>query len=132
MPSSVSDGSRPSARTIRSYSSRKDAYMGNPNHSVVIEFRAPAGASLRVDRHAPGQASDEVSIASLAQQSSHMHVGPVPAESYQLHRIVPRTGSRLEGRVRLEAPKGNSHVFLRARQRNGHMAWVSPVFAHRR
>lgn len=118
--------------SIRSYSSRKDAYMGNPNHSVVLEFRAPAGAKLRIHRRAPGEARDEVSLESLMRESHHMHVGPVPAESSQLHRVVPRAASRLEGRVSFEAPQGRSHVYLRARQKNGHMAWVSPVFADRR
>lgn len=122
----------PRALSIRSFTSRTDAYMGNPNHSAVIEFRAPAGASMCVQRTSPGEARDEVPIAGLMRQSSHMHVGPVPAESCQFHRIVPRAASRLEGRVRLEAPQGRSHVYLRARQKNGHMAWVSPVFAERR
>jgi hypothetical protein len=118
--------------SIRSYSSRKDAYAGNANQSAVIEFRAPAGASFRIHRLSPGEARDAVPIAKLVEQSCHMHVGTVPAESSQLHRIVPRAASRLENRVRLPAPKGRSHVYLRARQRNGHMAWVSPVFADRR
>jgi hypothetical protein len=85
-----------------------------------------------VRRTSPGEARDDVSIEGLMRQSIHMHVGPVPAESYQFHRIVPKAASRLEGRVQLEAAAGRSHVYLRARQRNGHMAWASPVFADRR
>lgn len=117
--------------SIRSYSSRNQAYAGNANQSVVIEFRAPADAVLKVERRAPGTAADEVPVAELVEQSRNMHVGPVPAESYQLHRIVPRSQSRLEGRVTLETPAKPSYVYLRVRQRNGHMAWVSPVFVNR-
>lgn len=114
--------------SIRSYSSRKDAYAGNPNHSAVIEFRAPADASIRVDRRSPGEARDDIAVQSLMEQSTNLHTGPVPAESYQLHRVVPSAASRLEGKVQIEAPAGRGHVYLRVRQRNGHMAWVSPVF----
>ena len=90
-----------------------------------------ADAVLKVERRAPGTAVDEVPVAELVEQSRNMHVGPVPAESYQLHRIVPRSQSRLEGRVTLETPAKPSYVYLRVRQRNGHMAWVSPVFVNR-
>lgn len=123
--------SGPRNLSIRSYSSRKDAYAGNPNHSVVIEFRAPAFASIRVHRKSPGTGSDEVAVSELLRRSENLSVGPLPAESYQLQRIVPRQLSRLSDRVRLPTPAGASHAYLRVKQRNGHMAWVSPVFVNR-
>jgi hypothetical protein len=37
------------------------------------------------------------------------------------------------GRAALELPDGrSSYLYLRARQRNGHMAWASPVFMNYR
>lgn len=121
----------PRELSIRSFSSRRDAYAGNPNHSVVIELQAPEDTYIRVERNAPGKAYDEVSIAGLIEQSKNMHMGPLPAESYQLHRIVPSHLSRLQDRVCLPTPAGSSYVYLRAKQRNGHMAWVSPVYVNR-
>lgn len=122
--------SGPRSVSIASYTSRLHAYAGNANQSVVIEFRAPPGAALRVERRAPGSDTQEVGIAELFAQSRNMHVGPVPAESYQLHRIVPRHLSRLEGRVQLDTPAARAYTYLRVRQKNGHMAWVSPVFVN--
>jgi hypothetical protein len=46
--------------------------------------------------------------------------------------VVPRAASALEGRCTLEVPAGRSHAYLRARQKNGHTAWASPVFMNYR
>jgi hypothetical protein len=40
--------------------------------------------------------------------------------------------SSLHGRCALPVPAGRSHVYLRARQKNGHVAWASPVFINHR
>jgi len=34
--------------------------------------------------------------------------------------------------VTLAVPKGRSHVYLRVKQKNGQMAWMSPVFLNHR
>lgn len=85
---------------IASFTSRKDAYADNPNHSVVLKLSAPRSASVLVERLAPGRATHEVSLGGLREGSHPMHVGPVPAESYQLHRIVGMNTSRLTRRHR--------------------------------
>jgi len=113
---------------IRSYTSRKDAYAGNPNQSVVLEMQAPLSASVVVTRSAPGQERHEVPIASILSASVPMHIGPVPAESYMLHRIVRVADSRIAIRKMLSVDDRPTNVYLRVQQRNGHMAWASPVF----
>jgi len=57
-----------------------------------------------------------------------MHIGPVPAESYMLHRIVRVADSRIAIRKMLSVDDQPTNVYLRVQQRNGHIAWASPVF----
>ena len=40
--------------------------------------------------------------------------------------------SSVAGRCVLDTPAARSHVYLRARQKNGHLAWASPVFMNYR
>jgi hypothetical protein len=44
---------------------------------------------------------------------------------------VPLAASRVSGRAELQVG-GKSYVYLRARQKNGQMAWASPVFVNYR
>jgi hypothetical protein len=113
---------------IRSYTSRKDAYRENPNQSVVLEIEGTPGAALELSLTEPVSQSSRVALKDLLRGSQNLFTGPFPKEGYQWHRLVPKAASSLEGRCTLELPKGRSHVYLRARQRNGHVAWASPVF----
>jgi hypothetical protein len=73
-----------------------------------------------------------VTLAELATGSKNVFTGPFPKEGWQWHRLVPLAASSVAGRCTLPAPEGRSYVYLRARQRNGHFAWASPVFLNYR
>jgi len=114
---------------IRSYTSRRDAYRENPNQSVVLELETDAGAALELTLTEPVAQSASAQLAGLARDSLNVFTGPFPKEGWQWHRIVPLAASSVAGRCTLDVPAGtSSYVYLRARQRNGHMAWASPVF----
>ena len=113
---------------IRSYTARQNAYRENPNQSVVLEIEGGAPTMLDLAVTEPVVQRSKHSLADLARGSASLFTGPFPKESYQWHRLVPRAASSLTGRCTLEVPQGRSHVYLRARQKNGHMAWGSPVF----
>jgi hypothetical protein len=61
-----------------------------------------------------------------------MFTGGFPKEGYQWHRLLPAAASSLRGRCTLPVPSTRSHVYLRARQKNGQIAWASPVFLNYR
>ena len=113
---------------VRSYTARHGAYRGNPNQALVLEIDAGPDLAVTVDMTAPGTSSSIARLQDLISGSVPSYTGPFPAEIHQWHRLVPRAASSVSGRVRLDVPAGRSHVYLRARQRNGHMAWTSPVF----
>ena len=73
-----------------------------------------------------------VKLADLARGSHHEFTGPFPKEAWQWHRLVPLAASAVSGTCRLQVPAGRSYAYLRARQKNGHLAWASPVFMNYR
>lgn len=117
---------------IRSYTSRRNAYRENPNQSVVLELAAPPEAILELALSEPVAQTTRVALADLARGSTNVFTGPFPKEGWQWHRLVPLAASSVAGRCTLRVPAGRSYVYLRARQRNGHMAWASPVFLNYR
>jgi hypothetical protein len=120
------------ALAIRSYTGRKDAYRENPNQSVVLELEAGADAILELALTEPVAQATTVKLSELAAGSKNFFTGPFPQEGWQWHRIVPLSASSVSGRCTLAVPERRSYVYLRARQRNGHMAWASPVFVNYR
>lgn len=117
---------------IRSYTSRKDAYRENPNQSVVLELEAPPSATLELSLSEPVTQRTTVPLSRLAAGSTNVFTGAFPKEGWQWHRIVPAAASAVAGRCTLAVPPQRSYVYLRARQRNGHVAWASPVFLNYR
>jgi hypothetical protein len=117
---------------IRSYTSRRNAYRENPNQSVVLELAAPPDATLELTLTEPVAQRSAVKLADLLRGSHHAFTGPFPKEGWQWHRLVPLASSSLTGQCRLDVPAGRSHAYLRVRQKNGHMAWASPVFLNYR
>jgi hypothetical protein len=118
--------------SIRSYTARHQAYRENPNQSVVLELEATGATLLTLDLSEPVAQSSSVRIADLHAGSHHLFTGGFPKEGYQWHRLLPMAASSLHGRCALPVPAGRSHVYLRARQKNGHVAWASPVFINHR
>lgn len=121
-----------SGLAIRSYTSRKGAYRENPNQSVVLEIEAGADARLALSLSEPVAQETTVTLAELAAGSKNAFTGPFPKEGWQWHRVVPLAASAVSGRCVLAMPQRRSYIYLRARQKNGHMAWASPVFANYR
>ena len=124
------DGER--ALAIRSYTSRKGAYRENPNQSVVLEIEAPPTAVIELTLAEPVEQVKRVTVAELGAGSKNVFTGPFPKEGWQWHRLVPLGASTVAGRCTLAVPDRRSYVYLRARQRNGHVAWASPVFLNYR
>ena len=117
---------------IRSYTARKNAYRLNPNQSVVLELQGGPQTSLTLQLLQPAQQRSTVRLDALQAGSHHDFTGEFPKEGYQWHRLLPVSASSVQGQCTLPVPEGRSHVYLRVRQKNGHIAWASPVFVNYR
>lgn len=116
----------------RSYTSRRDAYKQIPNQSIVLEIDGDANTEVSWTFEEPAIQSGSSTLGDLFKSSLIQLTGPFPKESFMWHRLVPQPASRVVGSCKLDMPAGRSAVYLRARQANGHLAWASPIFAHRR
>jgi hypothetical protein len=117
---------------IRSYTARQNAYRENPNQSVVLEIEGGERTRVSVAMTEPVEQQSAATLSQLHRGSQNLFTGPFPKEGFQWHRLVPLSNSSLAGRCLLDVPPQRSHVYLRARQRNGHVAWGSPVFMNYR
>ena len=117
---------------VRSFTSRAGAYRQNPNQSVVVEIEGGPETVLTLALTEPAAQAARATVADLAQNSITGFTGPFPKESHQWRRIAPLSATALSDRCRLQVPARRSHVYLRVRQLNGQMAWVSPVFLNHR
>jgi hypothetical protein len=114
---------------IRSYTARQNAYRENPNQSVVLEIEGGVDTVLELSLTEPVEQRGRHALDELRRRSVNRFTGPFPREAWQWHRLVPLGSSSLEGRCALDMPAGRrSYAYLRARQKNGHIAWGSPVF----
>jgi hypothetical protein len=114
---------------IRSYTARQNAYRENPNQSVVLEIEGGVDTVLELSLTEPVEQRSRHALDELRRRSVNRFTGPFPREAWQWHRLVPLGSSSLEGRCALDVPAGRrSYAYLRARQKNGHIAWGSPVF----
>jgi hypothetical protein len=113
---------------VTSYSARHGGYRGFPNQGLVLEVEGDLETQFELQLKQPAEQTTTVGAAELAAGSYNLFTGPFPKEGYQWHRLVPLGASRVTGACRLDVADGPSHVYLRARQRNGQMAWASPVF----
>lgn len=114
--------------SISSYTSRRGAYRGNPNQSAILEISGSPETRIVLSLARPVEQRSETTLGALALSSEHFFTGPFPKESYQWHRLVPMHSSRVAGQCNVDFEHGSGHVYLRARQSNGHIAWVSPVY----
>ena len=117
---------------IRSYTARQNAYRENPNQSVVLEIEGGPETALVLSLKLPCEESARHTLGELARGSVNRFTGAFPKEAWQWHRLVPPSASSVAGSCTLDVPAGRSHAYLRARQKNGHIAWGSPVFLNYR
>ena len=122
----------PAGLAIRSYTSRQNAYRENPNQSVVLEIEGDADTGIELSLRAPTVQRASTTLGVLLRRSLNLQTGPFPKESFQWHRLVPLAASSVEGRCTIDLPEKRSYAYLRARQKNGHIAWASPVFMNYR
>ncbi|MCZ6591164.1 MAG: hypothetical protein O7B98_08505 [Alphaproteobacteria bacterium] len=113
---------------VTSYTSRRGAFHENSNQSLVLELTGGADTGIELVCERPVAQTTTTTVGELYGGSVNRFVGPFPDEAYQWHRLIPQAASALQDSCVLDLPDGPSSVYLRVRQRNGQMAWASPVF----
>jgi len=118
--------------SIQSYTSRKGAYRENPNQSVVFEILGNGDTTFNIQANEPSSMNTKSKAGELFSGSQAHHVGPYPSESYLWHRILPAAATTVIDKCTLPIKDDQSNVYLRVKEKNGHMAWSSPVYINYR
>jgi hypothetical protein len=116
---------------LRSFTSRKQAYLEDATKSLVLEIEADPEATLILEFSQPSEKRFVVPVADLILDNTVEFTGVFTTESFVLHRLVSpeeytcRVQWQDKGR---EQQEGGDMYYIRARQHNNQWAWSSPIW----
>lgn len=113
---------------VSSYTSRQEAYRQNPNQSMVLGIEGSPDTVVEINYTKPDRARFTHKLSDLQLSGDWNPMGPFPKESALWHRLVPKAALQSKGHFNYPVEASSGYVYLRARQRNGQMAWASPIF----
>ena len=116
---------------LKSFTSRKQAFLEDATKSVVLEMEADPGARLILEFSQPTEKRFEVPVADLILENAVEFTGVFTTESFVLHRLVSpeQFGCRVNWQDRgREQREGGDMYVVRARQHNNQWAWSSPIW----
>jgi hypothetical protein len=116
---------------LKSFTSRKQAFLEDATKSVILEMEADPGAKLILEFSQPTEKRFVVPVADLILENAVEFTGVFTTESFVLHRLVsPEQYScrvHWQDRGREQREGGDMYV-LRVRQHNNQWAWSSPIW----
>ncbi len=115
---------------IVSYTSRRRCLFNRDTHSIVMAVEDAGGGAVSVETRAPGAEVLRVPFTELLERSAAVRVGRC---SLKIHRLAPRAGACVRFMVRDGSDgEGTDWYYARAAQKNGQLAWSSPVWVERK
>ncbi len=115
---------------IRSFTSRKQAYLEDPTKSAVLELDAPADAVMTVRLREPADLTAEAKVGELAEDNLITFTGVFTTESFVLGRLVrpEELATVAEWEDEGTSGRGGDFYYVRVTQYNGQLAWSSPIW----
>jgi len=121
------------ALEIKSYTSRLQAFAERATNSVVLRVRGGPDTVVTVATEKPSRKVIKKKLSQLAAGNEVVFTGPFPEESLVIHRLVPgeiaATGFNFSDEGSGERV---DWYYVRVVQRNGHLAWSSPVWVEKK
>ncbi len=115
---------------LKSYTSRKQAYLEDPTKAIILEIEAEPDAKLILEFNKPSIKRIEVSLADLLFENRVFFTGVFTSESFILHRLTLQDEYKVElqGEDDTCDPASSDMYFLRVRGHNNQWAWSSPIW----
>lgn len=111
------------------YSSRPDAFEERATNAVVLHIRGERSTALDLELKAPAKVSFRKTLGELAVNNEIEFTGPFTAESFLVHRLVTPNLFRAQFRISDRGARGRTDCYyVRVTQKNGQMAWCSPMW----
>ena len=115
---------------LQSNTTRENCYGEDPTKALVLTLDADPEAVLEVELRQPSKQVISTQLSSLLDDNVVTFTGVFTTESYILHRLVGPSDYAATVRwtdSRRDAEPGD-YYYVRVHQRNGHLAWSSPVW----
>ena len=115
----------------RSHTARRQAFRGVATNALVFTVRAPRSARIRLETELPAARQFERTVAQALAENHVERMGPsFSAETLLMHRALPMEALRRHWECADDGgpERPRDYYYLRVQQRNGQMAWSSPVW----
>jgi len=115
---------------LQSYTSRVKCFSEDPTKAVVCELEAGPDAELSLELRAPTEQRIRTRLADLVDDNVVTFTGPFTSESTIIHRLVGPAEYSGKFRFSDRRPGRNEAdwYYVRVTEKNGHMAWSSPIW----
>jgi len=112
--------------SIVSYTSRRRCLFNRDTHQMALTVKGSPRSAVVVETRLPERKTLRVPFSDLIAGDEAMRVG---RNSLKLHRLVPSVHARASFTIEDDAPGDRvDWYYLRVAQKNGQLAWSSPVW----
>lgn len=115
---------------VRSFTSRRDAYLEDPTKALVCEIEAEPNARLTIELAEPTAMTRSIGVEQLLYDNLVEFTGSFTSESFIIHRLVrpEEYSAHVEWEDQAKENSDGDWYYARVRQHNGQLAWSSPVW----
>lgn len=126
-------GSTPGGFELTSYTSRLDAFAEKATNLVAMRIEGGPDTRITLNITQPTSMTVSKTLAELLASNEVAFTGPFPDESLILHRPVPEVNSSCSFGITDTADGSRDDwYYVRVTQRNGQLAWSSPVWVDKK
>ncbi len=126
-------GSTPGGFELTSYTSRLDAFAEKATNLVAMRIEGGPDTRITLNVTKPTSMTVSKTLAELLASNEVAFSGPFPDESLILHRPVPEVNSSCSFGITDTADGSRDDwYYVRVTQRNGQLAWSSPVWVDKK
>lgn len=115
---------------LRSFTSRREAFLEDPTKSLVCEVVADPDARLVVELSEPSSLERKIPLQQLTSENDVTFTGVFTSESFIVHRLARPEEYAVRVSWDDDAPDNGDGdwYYVRVRQHNGELAWSSPIW----
>jgi len=115
---------------LHCYTSRVRCFAQDPTKAIVCELEGKPDSELSVHVRQPVEQTARARLVDLVKDNIVTCTGGFTSESYIIHRLTGPGDYSATVRFddRRQGEKGPDWYYVRITQRNGHMAWSSPIW----
>lgn len=115
---------------LASYTSRVKCFAEDPTKAIVCEMEAGPDAVLSITLRKPCGQTVKARLADLMTDNQITFTGGFTTESYMIHPLLAPEEYTADFRFQDRRPteQGTDWYYVRVTEKNGHMAWSSPIW----